>query len=242
MAEPDDELEEYLRGRSKLSRAWRDAGNEEPNADLDEVIVEAARREVRKGPRVAYSPFSRSWRVPLALAAVLVVSVTVTLVMHQEAREPPPVPVNGPSAAPAPAGEAPPPVAPALRTPGAQRAPLPAPMEHLRPDSREREATPREAAIAPVAPAVSFPAPESAARQQAAPSIPATLPEKKAAAAAPATGAKAEDAGRGEEMPPEEWLARIEELRRQGKDAEAEALLAEFKKRFPEYPLERRSK
>lgn len=242
MAERDDELEEYLGGRSKLSRAWRDAGDEEPDADLDEVIVEAARRKVRRGPRVAYSPFSRSWRVPLALAAVLVVSLTVTLVMHEESGEPPPVPVNGPTAAPQAAPGAPSVAAPASgEKPMEQKPLLPAPREHARPDSREREATPREAAPLSASPAASSFAPEPAARQQAAPSAPATLLEGKDAAAK-AARAKTEDAGRGDEMSPEEWLARIEKLRREGKEAEAEALLAEFRKRYPDYPLQNRSR
>jgi hypothetical protein len=36
-------------------------------------------------------------------------------------------------------------------------------------------------------------------------------------------------------QPPEKWLARIQELRREGRAAEAEELLAEFKRRFPAY-------
>jgi len=238
MPEPDDELEKHLRGGSKLTRAWREAGDEEPGADLDEVIIEAARREVRKGPKVAYSPFSRSWGVPLALAAVLVVSVTVTLVMHEEATEPLPVPMDGPPAARAPATEAKtPPVAPGKAE--AQQAPAPASREHARPDSREREASPREALPAPYAAQAPAPAAESAARKQALPSAPESLREE-GDLAAPAARVKVEDAGRAPEMTPEEWLARIEELRRQGKEAEADALFAEFRKSYPDYPVEGR--
>jgi hypothetical protein len=36
---------------------------------------------------------------------------------------------------------------------------------------------------------------------------------------------------------PEKWLEKITELRRDGKIAEADDMLAEFKKRFPEHPL-----
>jgi len=39
-----------------------------------------------------------------------------------------------------------------------------------------------------------------------------------------------------EKEPPEKWLARIEELRRQGRSPEAEEMFAEFKRRFPEHP------
>jgi hypothetical protein len=40
-----------------------------------------------------------------------------------------------------------------------------------------------------------------------------------------------------EKEPPEKWLARIEELKVQGRGAEAQEMLAEFKRRFPQHPL-----
>lgn len=40
-----------------------------------------------------------------------------------------------------------------------------------------------------------------------------------------------------EKAPPEKWLARIEELKAQGRGPEVEEMLAEFKRRFPEHPL-----
>lgn len=42
-----------------------------------------------------------------------------------------------------------------------------------------------------------------------------------------------------EMMTPEEWLAKIAALRAQGKQAEADASLAAFKKRYPGYPLDK---
>jgi hypothetical protein len=45
-----------------------------------------------------------------------------------------------------------------------------------------------------------------------------------------------------EKEPPQKWLARIEELRRQGRAAEAEEMLSEFKRRFPGHPLPSGSK
>lgn len=42
-----------------------------------------------------------------------------------------------------------------------------------------------------------------------------------------------------ENEPPESWLERIERLRREGRHADADALLDEFKKRFPGYPVTR---
>ncbi len=40
-------------------------------------------------------------------------------------------------------------------------------------------------------------------------------------------------------LSPEEWLKRIAQLREQGKHDEAEASLAAFKKRYPDYPIEK---
>jgi hypothetical protein len=40
-----------------------------------------------------------------------------------------------------------------------------------------------------------------------------------------------------EKEPPRKWLEKIEELKRQGRVAEAEEMLAEVKRRFPEFPL-----
>ena len=40
-----------------------------------------------------------------------------------------------------------------------------------------------------------------------------------------------------EHQPPEKWIEKIAELKRDGKTIEADDMLAEFKKRFPDYPL-----
>jgi hypothetical protein len=38
-------------------------------------------------------------------------------------------------------------------------------------------------------------------------------------------------------QPPERWIERMEALRREGRVADADELLAEFKRRFPAHPL-----
>jgi len=40
-----------------------------------------------------------------------------------------------------------------------------------------------------------------------------------------------------EPQAPEKWLEKIEALRREGRKAESDELLAEFKRRFPTHPL-----
>ncbi|MBL8250454.1 MAG: hypothetical protein JNK31_02170 [Candidatus Competibacter sp.] len=37
---------------------------------------------------------------------------------------------------------------------------------------------------------------------------------------------------------PEQWLEDINQLRRQGRTAEADARLAEFRRRYPDHPLD----
>lgn len=56
----------------------------------------------------------------------------------------------------------------------------------------------------------------------------------------PAAGRMKEetDGDRAVERSPVEWLARIAELRRQGRTAEVEASLREFRRRYPDYPLD----
>jgi hypothetical protein len=88
-----------------------------------------------------------------------------------------------------------------------------------------------------------------AAESEAPSSPPAAAPRPPAAeeAAGPRREAKGERRERAakllspsslrEELSPEEWLKRIEELRRQDMTVEAERSLAEFKQRYPDYPV-----
>lgn len=243
----DRELDDYLRGTSRLSAAYRASRGEEPPADVDEVLLERSRRELRLGPKVAWSPFTRSWSVPLALATVLVVSVSVTLVMYQETGEPLPVPAQPAAerpvapevsarerAAPAPAAKPAP--APAIGPAPVTRdqAPVPQPREEQR-IGLEREqrglATPPAGEAAPAGREVMPAAPAP----QAAPLVPRS--EEKLAPALRTKREAVPDADLGPD--PETWVKRIETLRREGREAEADALLAEFRRRFPDYPPER---
>jgi hypothetical protein len=65
-------------------------------------------------------------------------------------------------------------------------------------------------------------------------SAPALLPDVSTTAGTIPTEARKEQA-----LSPKEWLAKIRELRRAGKHAEAEANLKALKERYPEYPAEK---
>jgi len=261
MERDDRELDDYLRGGSPLSAAYREARGEEPSADLDEVLLEKARREMHLGPKVAWSPFTRSWSLPLALAAVLVVSVTVTLVMHEQTGEPLPVPAKRAAEIPAATPElplakekalAPPPavrpgLAPAeaperVRAPAA---PVPFPAEKSAPAPREQRAPAAGARIPSAAESVPTPGAERPAAAPALQDAPEAQRLEQKAADSPALRAKpetakgqlAKDTDLGSD--PEVWVRRIETLRKEGRHAEADTLLAEFRKRFPAYPVDK---
>lgn len=201
----------------KLSRRYRDLPREEPPRALDKKILAASRRAVRP----------RRWTVPLASAAVIVLAVAV--VAHID-REPPDAEVVTPQAR---VLETPPP------------APARAPAQSRRdqaPQPAQKRAQRAEAAGAPAAPASMGEerkaideiraARESAnqaarARAQSAPSPQATTAVSASARVAPS---------------PEQWLQRIADLRRQGRDEEADRELAEFRKRYPDYRLSEETK
>jgi hypothetical protein len=136
-------------------------------------------------------------------------------------------PASGAGAASAPAPAAP----PALQ-------PFPAP-----PRVAEREAASPQAAPAGEARAIRPAAapPGREARSAVADAPPAEEESAKALAGSMAlkSGARVRaPAWQGyEKEPPQKWLDRIAELRRQGETALAEEMVAEFKRRFPEHPL-----
>lgn len=117
----------------------------------------------------------------------------------------------------------------------------------------EASATPTEPAAAPK-PAARMMQRDRAATDDAVGSIsamrpqaavaPAEKPRPRAEARAQQGGAALADTARVaalvkefEAQPPEKWLERIEALRREGRKGEADELLAEFKRRFPNHPL-----
>jgi hypothetical protein len=78
---------------ARLATLYRAAAQKEPPAALDDAIRAAARRAVSSRPRLAGTPFRRSWRVPMSIAAVIVLCVSLVTLMREEApeiAEPPP--------------------------------------------------------------------------------------------------------------------------------------------------------
>lgn len=212
--EPTDRvLEEYLKNDSELSRAYKEAAGEKPPAALDAAILEEARRAVDHGGRVARSPFARTWLVPASLAAVLLLTVGLVTFVSRES------------------GEALSPAAPLAEEPALMK-------QQKAPAEKKAAPAPPPAKMRTDAPASVTPAmvpAESTERRRARDEVGGQRKENKRGQRPPAALTATEMRA----LSPEEWLKRIAQLRQQGKHDEAEASLAAFKKRYPDYPIEK---
>jgi hypothetical protein len=95
---PDDKLlDDYLRGNSALSDAYRAGRREEPSADLDAAILAASRHVVTPSR-------ARRWAIPLSAAATILLAAGLGILLTREGANPvaPPAAVSPESpAAPA---------------------------------------------------------------------------------------------------------------------------------------------
>jgi hypothetical protein len=107
------------------------------------------------------------------------------------------------------------------------------PGETAAPARAERESRFREAPAPAPAPAQVLDKAAAAAQSGPSADMRQAAPARAAPRAEGVMGKLESDAG----LPPEKWLERIEELRKQGKFEEAKASLAEFRKRYPDYQL-----
>jgi len=248
----------------RLDQAYRELPGDEPPPEVDERIRAAAHRAVGARPQsleARQRSWASRWRVPLSLAATVVLAVTLTVMVLEEERpafRSAPVFAPTPSAPtiledrapPSPAAEAAkradtgPTPAPARRAP-ASAEPQPPPAA----DAAVPAATPQlqkletrqqpleESRPAPAAPAAT-PAPPKPSPLAAPPATPSgasdSLSRERAAGERPARAMRsAPQVARS----PEEWIEEIRRLKAQGRDADAAAELAEFRRRHPEYPL-----
>ncbi|OAI52850.1 hypothetical protein AYO46_04170 [Betaproteobacteria bacterium SCGC AG-212-J23] len=175
----------------KVSGRYRELPLEEPPRALDDAILAASRRAVR-----------RRWYFPVAAAAVIVLAVAVAVHIDRDQ----PVTEMATEAAPAAAPEP-------LARDALEQAHKPA-RQRFTPDPRADSSPP---AAAP-------PAENRTARAQAQSAAAPRAAERSASLAKVAAS-------------PEQWLQGIADLRRQGRDLEADRELADFRKRYPDYRL-----
>ena len=230
-----------------LRALYRGLPREEPAPAIDAAVLGAARRSV--------APRTHKWTVPVSLAAVVVLSVAVTLRVADEQPEirisPPSPPASEDAARPAatrPDSKADVPVA----------GPAPQAKTQVRPElpSSDRMAKPEPSAPAKeetsVATAPAFvPSPQadvSEQRQAAAPAPaagqsagqivqPAARADRRAPMMAKSSAEASNVASAAPSLSAEAWLERIIELRANARHKEADESYAEFRRRYPDYPV-----
>lgn len=251
----------------KVSARYGELGRAEPPAHLDDAILAASRRAVQAAPRSGgarrwYVPVSLAAAVTLTVLVTLNVREErpdlESPVSVAEAPRPAPVPERAPRPVPpvesrsapaaesAPAAQPAPPPATAAREPARQRndvrprpqfAPEPGPVA---------AAKPAEAAHA----APSTATPSTAGAGATTGELASQAPARAMARSAPlemrdradlrdraeAMAKRAEDSAQTVETP-ERMLERIAVLRAEGKHADADKLLAEFRQRHPRYRI-----
>ncbi len=259
----DREFETYIQGKSDLSKLYAGLPQVELPGHLDAAILAEAHRAVGARPGAS----RRRWVIPLSMVATLAVAVVIGLQLRYVLNGSPSLPepqAEKPGVAAMDkktAGAA----APALHKPEAQAfAKSPPEMSREQADVAQpaKKAAPGNApgmgvlAESPAAPAESRA--RAAVAAPAAPEVSTTrrfaerqlnkptesyAPVQAAEEAPPSLQAQSEakeslkGAAGGVFMHPQEWLARIKLLKKQGKVEDAEKELAAFRKRYPDYPI-----
>ena len=226
-----------------LSALYRVTRDPEPPAWLDQRILTAANAAPQPVQTLAPPPSrrrrTRLWAVPAALAATVVLAVGIVR-LARESGEWGPLPENKTLHSTAEsAAEA---NATAIgRAQFSDHDRPSSPAVELRPTMPLGEAVRVAPQSLPALPAAAPPVklePELMPRRAA----PAERERQQELLRAVPTDRRADQGAalqdRLDRYSPEEWLAAIAELRRQGRTAEADAKLAEFRRRYPDYPLE----
>lgn len=223
----------------KVSQRYRELGAEEPSRALDQTILAAAHRAAGRPHAPLVTPAGRHrWYFALGAAAVLVLAVAITVQLERrqpdfEALPPAPETTEPKQATEERQREASP-----FRS-GARSEvprPLPAPKPAAPVTTEQRQAIEEKAnqnAARDAAPAAGRIPPAEGHVPRAAPAPMPAAPAERAEAKRQA-GVMADQA---QIEPPERWLERIVQLRKEGKHEEADRQLAEFRKRHPGYKV-----
>jgi len=83
----EQEFEKYLDGTSDISHAYKKQAQEQAPQHVDDAILAASRRAVNSKTKIAFSPFSSTWQVPVSMAAVLILSVGLVFTLQEQTGE-----------------------------------------------------------------------------------------------------------------------------------------------------------
>jgi hypothetical protein len=249
----DHELEKM---HSEVAERYRADTQEEPSARLDAAVLAAARRAVEQ-PRQR-----RNWQIPVSIAAMLVIGVSLVVLVRDN--EPPLPSLDRPAADEAKLAKSAPPQLAMKAQPKARadshREDRPSRERSARPDrvpiTQDEVATMHENAAsgasaqpapAPAAPAIAGavqPAEQEQSRIAESGDVSSREKAKASADAAPASRVSAQalrkEVVAAGPVQPQDWLRKIDDLLRDGKDADAREQLLRFRKQFPAYPLSER--
>lgn len=238
-----------------ISALYREGAKAGPPPALDAAIRAAARGALAERPAAALrpQPWWQRWRLPVGVFATLVLTISLTLMVERErAGDLEPAPAAAP--APAPVAERAEPVRPAASEAQPERvAPPQKSAPAIRRDALPQEPRPAEAAATATAPAAQPPVPISppalagaaapaAAEQRSGVEMLKARPVAEGAMADRAAPAAAQmkreaKAAVPAARSPDVWLEDIRRLRREGRAAEAQAQLDEFRRAHPDYVL-----
>jgi hypothetical protein len=234
--EPGDRaLDRYLQGDSTLSKIYKGASPETPPSELDAAIFVKARHAVEAHALMRRRRVLQRWMIPTSLAAALILTVGLVTFMFEHGGGPmAPKQTSEQRSRPA-------------RLPG-RKLPLQQQEEAIRqPKSgtvnepsagKDAKTLQSDVASPPAAGSQVTPPPASAPAERG-------LLKEEAKRQQPLLDKTSEtdqsiprQAPGETDLTPQEWLKHIAELRKQGRLSEAQASLEEFRRRYPNYPVE----
>lgn len=80
----DQLLEEYLQGKSGISRHYQSEATQQPAKHVDDAILAAARKSAGSKPHVLHKIYKSDWYKPVSWAAVLVICVSLVFNIYQD--------------------------------------------------------------------------------------------------------------------------------------------------------------
>lgn len=229
----DRMLDRYLQGDSTLSKIYQGTTSGTPSAALDVAILAKARAAAEERALMRRKRTLQRWMIPASLAAALVLTVGLVTFMSEHGGAPlaPRQPIGQrqqPAKLSAPEA---PQQGDATRQP--QKGSVDEQVRRRQADTlRSDVMTPESGTSQALQPVTSAPAQPTLLEGEAKHEQPQIEKTGKTDQRIP-TGAAAESASS-----PQEWLKQIAELRKQGRLSEAQASLAEFRRRYPDYPVE----